>query len=223
LTCLEWHKQCPLWPSPGFAVTCRTAARDRLCRPPREGQQDPRAEAVQAEHPHAGGSLPRSGGGTRSSRSRRAGTTRARRGSPEARDRASGSVARGYLLARPLMTSHPWRLRSTGARSCQDVRLGLINAALTWQNASEHNSPSSRARPRVHSGVAGERVHDIGCSARPGTAPSAILSRVQTFMLMTIPMISRISSREKCSASASCRTPKPSATVASATRVIASV
>ena len=55
----------------------------------------------------------------------------------------------------------------------------------------------------VHRGLAGERVHDIACSASPGLAPSASLSRVQTFMLMTIPMISRISSGEKCSASAS--------------------
>ena len=55
----------------------------------------------------------------------------------------------------------------------------------------------------VHRGLAGERVHDIACSASPGLAPSASLSRVQTFMLMTIPMISRISSCEKCSASAS--------------------
>jgi hypothetical protein len=54
----------------------------------------------------------------------------------------------------------------------------------------------------VHCGWAGERVHDIVCSASPGVAPSASLSRVQTFMLMTIPMISRISSCEKCSASA---------------------
>jgi hypothetical protein len=55
----------------------------------------------------------------------------------------------------------------------------------------------------VHRGLAGERAHDIACSASPGLAPSASLSRVQTFMLMTIPMISRISSGEKCSASAS--------------------
>src|SRR5688572_4785457 len=55
LTCLEWHKKCSRWPSPGIAVTCRTAARDRRCRPPREGERDPRAEAVQADHPHAGG------------------------------------------------------------------------------------------------------------------------------------------------------------------------
>ena len=55
----------------------------------------------------------------------------------------------------------------------------------------------------VHRGLAGEGVHDIACSASPGLAPSASLSRVQTFMLMTTPMISRISSCEKCSASAS--------------------
>lgn len=68
-----------------------------------------------------------------------------------------------------------------------------------------------------------EPVYDLDGSAKPGTAPSAILSRVQTFMLMTIPTISRISSCKKCSASASCRAPKSSATVASATRVSASV
>ena len=55
----------------------------------------------------------------------------------------------------------------------------------------------------VHRGLAGERVHDVAGAAGPGLAPSASLSRVQTFMLMTIPMISRISSCEKCSASAS--------------------
>ena len=62
----------------------------------------------------------------------------------------------------------------------------------------------------VHSGQTGERAHNIACSARPGTALSATLSRVHTFLLMTIPMISRISSRVKCSASASCQAPKSS-------------
>ena len=71
--------------------------------------------------------------------------------------------------------------------------------------------------------LARERTYDIACSASLGRAPSASLRRVQTFMLMTIPMISRISSCDKCSASPSCRAPKLSATVVSAMRVIASV
>jgi len=83
--------------------------------------------------------------------------------------------------------------------------------------------PGELVARSVHRGFARERVHDMACSASRGLAPSASLRRVQTFMLMTIPMISRISSCEKCSASASCLAPNSSATVASATRVIASV
>src|SRR5262249_42759803 len=90
----------------------------------------------------------------------------------------------------------------------------LLTSSVSW-TSNPQNIGQGRVRGQVEElplgpsppgerrGLAGERVHDIVCSASPGLAPSASLSRVQTFMLTTIPMISRISSCEKCSASAS--------------------
>ena len=70
------------------------------------------------------------------------------------------------------------------------------NRAGTPRDTTAHHTPTRPGRYRPGP------VHDGVCSAGPGVAPSASLSRVQTFMLMTMPMISRISSGEKCSASA---------------------
>jgi hypothetical protein len=85
--------------------------------------------------------------------------------------------------------------------------LGLVGVGITacGRDGRELNfgptfgvgqQPGEMVARGVHRSLAGERVRDVAYSASPGLAPSASLSRVQTFMLMTIPMISRISSCE---------------------------
>lgn len=130
-----------------------------------------------------------------------------------------------WVCSTSATNSTPARLPNTASTASSGGLKAVAAGYVVLERASlgVGQQPGKLVAHGVHCGLAGERVYNIVCSASPGTAPSAILSRVQTFMLMTIPMISRISSREKCSASASCRAPKSSATVASATRVIASV
>jgi hypothetical protein len=70
---------------------------------------------------------------------------------------------------------------------------------------------SSHGRPRCQ------------CGRRPSIAPSASLIRVQTFMLTTMPTISRISSVLKFSASASWKRWNAASRSVSAARVSASV
>ena len=92
-------------------------------------------------------------------------------------------------------------------RSCLPARVA-DHSAQRWLICAARIVVLTRVRSLVfaggvHRGLAGERVHGSVCPAGPGLAPSASLSWVQTFMLTTMPMISRISSGEKCSASAS--------------------
>jgi hypothetical protein len=86
---------------------------------------------------------------------------------------------------------------------------------------------------REHLVYQGVRQGDLGDGGRfrsggrayagPGMAPSASLSRVQTFMLTTTATISRISSQLKCWASASWKRWNAASRSVSAARVSASV
>ena len=71
--------------------------------------------------------------------------------------------------------------------------------------------------------IPAEGAAEAAQSAGPGIAPSASLSRVQTFMLTTTPTISSVSSGPKCSTSASWKRWNAASRSVSAARVSASV